>query len=212
VAIVDYGLSNLDSVRRALEKLSARPYVVSHARDLAEPDRIVLPGVGAFPDAMENLVARGFDTALTEQVAEGVPLLGICLGMQLLATKGTEGTPTPGLGWIAGEIARIEPPDPDTRVPHVGWNEVIPAPTGPLFDGVPEASDFYFVHSYHFVPDDPASVAATTPYAGGIVSAVQGPSGPSERRTSPPNVFGVQFHPEKSQTAGFRVLANFLGV
>lgn len=202
VAIIDYGLSNLDSVRRALEKLSARPYVASHAGDLGTPDRIVLPGVGALPDAMENLVARGFDTALAEQVDDGVPLLGICLGMQLLATKGTEGTPTSGLGWIPGEIVRIEAPDPDTRVPHVGWNEVVPAANGPLFDQVPEASDFYFVHSFHFVPDDAASIAATTPYAGGLVSAVQG-GGES-------NVFGVQFHPEKSQTAGFRVLANFL--
>lgn len=203
VAIIDYGLSNLDSVRRALEELSAQPYVVAHGTDLGRPDRIVLPGVGALPDAMANLAERELETALADQVlGREIPLLGICLGMQLLASKGTEVAPTPGLGWIAGEVVRIEPPDPVTRVPHVGWNEVDPSPGCPLFDGVPELADFYFVHSYHFVPDAPTSVGATTPYAGGIVSAVQGP----------PNVFGVQFHPEKSQDAGFRVLANFLEV
>ncbi len=203
VAVVDYGLSNLDSVGRALEELGATPYVVAHGSELGRPDHIVLPGVGAFVDAMANLRERGLDEALSEQVlGTGVPLLGICLGMQLLATKGTEGAPVEGLGWVAGEVVRIVPPDTDTRVPHVGWNEIEPTPDSPLFGGIETGSDFYFVHSFHLVPDQPGSVAASTPYAGGIVSAVQGP----------PQVFGVQFHPEKSQRVGFQVLANFLAI
>ena len=203
VAIVDYGLSNLDSVGRALEELGAMPYVVADGSQLGRPDHIVLPGVGAFVDAMANLRERGLDEALRDQVlGTGVPLLGICLGMQLLATKGTEGAPVEGLGWVPGEVVRIVPSDADTRVPHVGWNEIEPTAGCPLFCGVDAGSDFYFVHSFHLVPDQGTSVAATTPYAEGIVSAVQGP----------PQVFGVQFHPEKSQRAGFQVLSNFLAI
>ena len=202
MAIIDYGLSNLDSVGRALEELGATPYVAADGAQLGCPDHIVLPGVGAFGDAMANLRERGLIAALEEQVlGTGVPLLGICLGMQLLAAKGTEGSPVEGLGWIAAEVVRIEPPDADTRVPHVGWNEIDPTPGCPLFAGIEAGADFYFVHSFHLVPDQGSSVAATTPYAGGIVSAVQGA----------PQVYGVQFHPEKSQRAGFQVLANFLG-
>ena len=203
VALIDYGLSNLDSVGRALEELGAHPYVAASGAEVGKPDRIVLPGVGAFPDAMTNLRERGLDAALEDQVlGQGIPLLGICLGMQVLATKGTEGSPTPGLGWIAGEVVRIEATDSDTRVPHMGWNTVVPEPGCPLFEGVAPDADFYFVHSYHFVPDEPGSVAATTPYAQGLVSGVQ-----DDQR-----VFGLQFHPEKSQQAGFQVLANFLAL
>jgi glutamine amidotransferase len=130
---------------------------------------------------------------------ERVPLLGICLGMQLLASLGFEGGETAGLGLIGGEVRRLRPADPDTRIPHVGWNEVEPVRDSPLFAGVASRTDFYFVHSFHFVPAEPADALARTPYAAGFVSAV-----------SRGSVFGVQFHPEKSQRPGFQVLINFL--
>lgn len=202
VAIIDYGLCNLDSVRRACEELGATPHVVPDGDRLGHPDRIVLPGVGAFPDAMANLVERGLDAALKDQVVNnGIPLLGICLGMQLLASSSTEGGTTGGLGWIPGEVRRLVPTVGDPRVPHVGWNTVHPVGPSPLFAGVEGETDFYFVHSFHFVPDADGDIAATTPYADGLVSSV-----------AHDHVFGVQFHPEKSQRAGFRVLANFLEV
>lgn len=202
VAIVDYGLCNLDSVRRAVEELGGQPTIVSTGETLGEPDHIILPGVGSFPDAMRNLRARNFIDALEEQVNEvGVPLLGICLGMQLLSRHGHEGTSTDGLGWIAGDVVRLEPAGRDRRIPHAGWNEVDPTPGSALFADVAPETDFYFVHSYHLVVDDPTDIVATTPYCGGFTSAVgRGP------------VMGVQFHPEKSQRAGFTVLANFLAL
>src|SRR5262245_7574625 len=193
VAIVDYELCNIDSVRRAVEECGATARITKSRDDLAAADRIILPGVGAFPDAMANLQTLGLDDALREQVIEQhAPFLGICLGMQLLATIGQEVTATKGLGWIAGSVERLQPTDTDPRIPHMGWNEVVPAAGQRLFDGVDPGTDFYFVHSFHFVPDDPANIAATTPYCGGFVSAV-----------AAGDVFGVQFHPEKSQQAGF---------
>jgi imidazole glycerol-phosphate synthase subunit HisH len=129
----------------------------------------------------------------------GVPFLGICLGMQLLASSSAEGATTSGLGWIPGDVRRLVPTVDDPRVPHVGWNEVRPTGSGGLFAGTEAGTDFYFVHSYHLVPDDPTDTAATTPYADGLVSSV-----------AKGQVFGVQFHPEKSQRAGFAVLGAFL--
>jgi glutamine amidotransferase len=202
VAVVDYGLCNLDSVRRAFETLGAKAVVTDVPGDLAKADRIVLPGVGAFPDAMRNLHAAGLADALAVQVLEeGAPFLGICLGMQMLATLGHEVEETKGLGWIDAQIVRLSPTGQGSRVPHVGWNEVHPAVTSPLFDGIPPGADFYFVHSFHMACADPRAVLATTPYCGGFVSAV--------RRE---HVFGVQFHPEKSQHWGLRLLKNFLAV
>lgn len=202
VAIVDYGMCNLDSVRRAVEEVGGSPYVVADGSDMGEPDRIVLPGVGSFADAMEQIAHRGLDRAMHAQVVEsGIPLLGICLGMQLLARQGTEGGDVAGLGWIDATVIRLTPTSADPRVPHVGWNEVDPTEGATLFEGVEPGTDFYFVHSFHVVTADTADVAATTPYCGGVTSAV-------ERGT----VFGVQFHPEKSQRAGFQVLRNFLAV
>jgi len=200
IAIVDYGMCNLDSVRRAFEEVGARPYVTDDPGDLDAADRIVLPGVGAFADAMRNLRSRGLDEALAKQVLdEGAPFLGVCLGMQLMADIGHEGTPTEGLGWIGGRCIRFVPSDGDHRVPHIGWNEVTASVDSPLFAGIPPASDFYFVHSFHVVCATAEQVLATTPYCGGFVSAVQ-----HER------AFGVQFHPEKSQRFGLRLLKNFL--
>lgn len=205
VAIVDYGMCNLDSVRRALEEVGARPFVTGDPADLTRADRIVLPGVGAFPDAMRNLRDRGLDDALAKEVLDGgVPFLGVCLGMQLLAASGHEVEPCGGLGWIGAEVPRFVPAGTGgarERVPHIGWNEVDPVRDSPLFDGIPAAADFYFVHSFHLVCADLADVLATTPYCGGFTSAVQRD-----------HVFGVQFHPEKSQGHGLRLLRNFLAV
>ena len=193
-------MCNLDSVRRAFEEVGARPFVTDDPADLDAADRIVLPGVGAFPDAMHNLHARGLDDALTKQVwDEGAPFLGVCLGMQLMAALGEEVQPTEGLGWVDARCVRLVPTAQDRRVPHVGWNTVTAPAGAPLFDGVPPGADFYFVHSFHVVCSDGAQVLATTPYCGGFVSAVHRG-----------RAYGVQFHPEKSQQWGLRVLRNFL--
>lgn len=202
VAIVDYDMCNLDSVARAVEECGGVPVVTGKAADIDTANRIILPGVGAFPDGMRNLKERSLDKILHEQVVEkGIPLLGICLGMQLLAARGWEGGETEGLGWIGGEVRRLQPPGGSARIPHVGWNEVFTVRESPLFRGIPEGKDFYFVHSYHFLCDNGGDVLARTPYCGGFVSAVGRGS-----------VFGVQFHPEKSQRVGFHILRNFLGV
>lgn len=200
VAVVDYGMCNLDSVRRALEECGRPVVVTDDPKEVAAAGHIVLPGVGAFPDAMGRLTERGLDKVLHNQVVvEGAPFLGICLGMQLLATVGLEGGRTEGLGWIDGEVQRLVPAGPDLRVPHVGWNDVVPQGDSPLFAGIEPGSDFYFVHSYHLACSSAADVAATTPYCGGFASAVWRD-----------NVHAVQFHPEKSQRNGLRLLQNFL--
>lgn len=201
VAVVDNGMGNLDSVRRALEVCGADVRVTADAADLAAADRIVLPGVGAFGMAMDNLRARGLDRVLTEQVVElGAPFLGICLGMQLMASRSSEHGDHQGLGWIPASVDRIRPTATDPRVPHVGWNEVDPTGHHPLFDGIEPGSDFYFVHSYAVGCDDPMHSLATTPYAGGFSSVI-----------SAGTAIGVQFHPEKSQQAGQQLLRNWLG-
>jgi imidazole glycerol-phosphate synthase subunit HisH len=199
VAIVDYGMGNLDSVARAVEECGGRPLVTGAPRDLAEAAAVILPGVGAFAKGMANIRARGLDRALVDDVAASdVPLLGVCLGMQLLATTGTEGVETAGLGLVPGRVERLRPPG-GLRVPHVGWNEVHHSRPNPLFEGIESGRDFYFVHSYALRCDDPADVVATAPYGDDVVAAV-----------ARQNVAGVQFHPEKSQKAGFQLLRNFL--
>lgn len=200
VLVVDYGMGNLASVARALEDCGARVVVSSDCKAAEAAERIVLPGVGAFPDAMRRLQSAGWAAALQAAGAERVPILGICLGMQLLADEGEEVQPTRGLGLVPGTVRRI-PPVPGERVPHVGWNEVRQARPDALFGGVADGEDFYFVHAYHFACADPRDVAATTPFGGGIASVV-----------SRGSVSGVQFHPEKSSRPGKRMLANFLAV
>jgi glutamine amidotransferase len=201
VAIVDTGLCNLDSIARAIEDCGGKPLVTEDPADLERAARIVLPGVGAFPEAMARLRSRGLDVALSEQViGREIPFLGICLGMQLMATSGTEVRDTDGLGWIDGEVDLMQA-QPGERIPHIGWNEVEPTADSPLFRGIDPGRDFYFVHSYALRPKRHEDVAAVTPYAGGFVSAVHRG-----------NVFGVQFHPEKSQKVGFAVLRNFLAI
>lgn len=202
VAVIDYGVGNLGSVRRALEELGADVVIAAEARTLADANRIVLPGVGAFGAAMERLRVGGWVEALQQQVREaGAPLLGICLGMQLLASASEESGGSAGLGLIAGRVRRLDAFGCTLRIPHVGWNEVRFGSDTPLFGGIPQDTDFYFVHSYAFEPDDRATVCATTVYGEPLTAAVQ-----------QANVFGTQFHPEKSSKAGRQVLRNFLGL
>jgi glutamine amidotransferase len=201
VAVVDYGLCNVDSVVRALAECGADAFLVRETPQLERADRIVLPGVGAFDVAMAHLRETGLAEAMTKLVLqEGVPFLGVCLGMQLVATTGYENGTSDGLGWIDATVERITAHGAE-RIPHVGWNEVDPTRASPLFDGIPARADFYFVHSYHVRCSDPADVLATTPYGGTITSALA-----RER------IFGVQFHPEKSQRHGLQLLRNFLAV
>ena len=200
VAVLRTGLSNVDSVLRAIEEVGGAAYVVEDPGDLGTPDRLVLPGVGAFAAGAEALESTGLGDAVVERVrVDGTPLLGICLGMQLLADHGDEGGPARGLGLIPGVVRRLEPTDPTERVPHVGWNQVHAVTGCALFTGLDPDADYYFVHSYHVVPEDSSASWADTPYCGGFSSVVG--AGP---------VVGVQFHPEKSHQAGLGLLRNFL--
>lgn len=202
VAIVDYGMCNLDSVARAVEDCGGVAVITSQPDDLRRSERIILPGVGAFPEAMNNLRSRGLDSALADEVlGKQVPFLGICLGMQMLGTIGWELERTAGLGWIDAEVERLCPTERDRRIPHVGWSSIDLVRASPLFAGISPEEDFYFVHSYHLRPRRDDVIMARTNYCGGFVSAVQRD-----------NVYGVQFHPEKSQRSGFRVLKNFLAL
>ena len=207
VGVIDYGVGNLGSVMRALEDLRVAPVLVTRAIDLHANDSLILPGVGNFADCARILVAGGWFQALRDEVlGANKPLLGVCLGMQLLATRGMEGADAespegvPGLGFIPGEVRHLRELGCALRIPHVGWNEVrVSAPKRELFEGIPDGVDFYFVHSYAFVPDAETDVLATTEYGAPLTAAV--------RRG---RVWGTQFHPEKSSHAGRKLLQNFL--
>ena len=202
VAIIDYGMCNLDSMARAVEECGGDPVVTDTATAIESAARIILPGVGAFAVAMQNIRARGLDEVLHRRVRErGVPVLGVCLGMQIFAAQGVEGEPTKGLGWIDAEVCRFKPVDGDERIPHIGWNEVEPTGSSKLFAEIDSGKDFYFAHSYHLACTHDADIVAMTPYCGRFVSAVQHG-----------NIYGTQFHPEKSQRVGFAVLRNFLAI
>lgn len=201
IALIDYGAGNLHSVHNALKAagagrvtLTAEPALVRGAQ------RIVLPGVGSFRACAEGLRAiPGLVEALEERVlADGTPFLGICVGMQLLATRGLEHGETPGLGWIEGEVRAIERTDPAIKVPHMGWNDVSPTQHAGGAELIAEG-EAYFLHSYHFAPASGRDVAAMTDHGGGLVAAV-----------ARDNMLGVQFHPEKSQRYGLAFLARFL--
>ncbi|MSR86570.1 imidazole glycerol phosphate synthase subunit HisH [Candidatus Peribacteria bacterium] len=201
VAIVDHGLCNIDSITRAVQECGADSFITDNPKDLEDVGRIILPGVGAFPDAMRNIRARGLDVALKSLVIDKkMPMLGICLGMQMLATRGFEGEETPGLGFINAEVHKLEP-QAGERIPHVGWDEVSYPRESKLFAGIPSNKDFYFVHSYHVVPADPSEAIGVCAYAGGFCAALQHG-----------NIYATQFHPEKSQKFGFHVLKNFLSL
>jgi len=210
VAIVDYGSGNLHSAAKAFERAARdsghdQPILVtSDPAAVARADRVVLPGVGAFADCRRGLdEISGMVDALNEAVRKrGRPFLGICVGMQLMAERGREYQVTPGLGWIAGEVDRITPSDPDLKIPHMGWNTLNVTKAHPLLDGVPVGPDglhAYFVHSYALNPAQRSDLVAQADY-GGPLTAIVG------RDT----MVGTQFHPEKSQKLGLKLIANFL--
>lgn len=200
VAIVDYGMGNVDSVARAVEEAGCVAVVTDKECDFGSASSIIFPGVGAFAEGARNLRAKRLDCILTEQViGNKIPFLGICLGMQLLAATGLEGGKTAGLGWIDGEVVKLCARDKSERIPHVGWNSVDHRGDPGLFRDIPSGKDFYFVHSYRFVVKNRQDVAATTEYCGEMVSAVR-----------KDNIFGVQFHPEKSLEYGLKLIRNFL--
>jgi imidazole glycerol-phosphate synthase subunit HisH len=207
VALIDYGSGNLRSAEKALQRAAASlahppAILVTDAPDvIARADGVVLPGVGAFAACRRALdarpgVAEALETAARDR---GAPFLGVCVGMQLLATRGLEFGETPGLDWIAGDVSRLEPKGERNKVPHVGWNAVDFAPDAALFAGLPADVDMYFTHSFAFAPAEPGDIAARTDHGGPVVAAV-----------TRGNLAGVQFHPEKSQAAGLALLANFL--
>lgn len=208
VVIIDYGSGNLRSAAKAFERavkeagladkvmVSRDPYAVRLA------DRVVLPGVGAFADCKRGLWAvDGMADAIREHVeVQGKPFFGICVGMQLMASRGLEHGETDGFGWIPGDVEKITPSDPSLKIPHMGWNELaIPGDPHPLFDGVESGMHVYFVHSYHLQAADPSHVLASVDYGGPITASV-----------GRDNMIGTQFHPEKSQMAGLRIISNFL--
>jgi glutamine amidotransferase len=197
VALVDYGMGNLASVAKALERAGGEVRLVDRPAGLGGADAVVLPGVGAFRDAAARLEATGLGAAARERIAAGVPFLGVCLGLQLLFESSGEGGRWQGLGVFAGTVERLET---DLKVPHIGWNELEWQAAGAgMARGLPAPAAVYFVHSYAARPADPGCVAAVTDYGGPVVAAV-----------ARDNVWAVQFHPEKSSAAGLTLLANFV--
>ena len=210
VVIIDYGSGNLHSAAKAFERAvreTGSPLAVkvsSRAEDVAQAERIVLPGVGAFADCKAGLERLpGMRAALDDAVrSRGAPFLGICVGMQLMAETGLEHDRHAGLGWLAGEVRPIRPDDPALKIPHMGWNTLTRHVEHPLLSGIPTGPDglhAYFVHSYHLVPKDGADIAAVTDYGGEVTAMV-----------ARDNMAGTQFHPEKSQKLGLALIANFL--
>jgi glutamine amidotransferase len=207
-AVIDYGSGNLRSAAKAFERAAgesggaAETVVVTSDPDtVASADRIVLPGQGAFAECRRGLAAvPGLEAAIGEAVTgRGRPFFGICVGMQLMAERGREFETTGGLGWIGGEVVAIQPADPGFKIPHMGWNELSLERSHPVFEGIAEGTHTYFVHSFHLAVADPADLLATTDYAQPVTAAV-----------GRDNLVGTQFHPEKSQAAGLRLIANFL--
>jgi glutamine amidotransferase len=203
IAMIDMGLGNLQSVSQALERVGGHVEVTTRVDDIGRADAVILPGVGAFGDGMASLHTHRLVEPIRDHVIRArKPLLGICLGMQLLAYFGEEYGRHEGLGLIAGVVRRLAPTTPGCRVPNMGWCDVtVTRPHSQLFNGIPNGEPFYFAHSYWLRCAEPADVAATIEYDGSLTAAI-------ERE----NVFGVQFHPEKSQDAGLSVLHAFVAV
>ena len=196
IAIIDYGRGNLHSVEKAFARVGAEAVVTSDAAVIGSADKVVLPGVGAFGDCMENLTRRGLVDVIHRVIEKGTPFLGICLGLQLLFEGSEEDPGVPGLGIIRGHVQKIAAPG--LKIPHMGWNSLQMGAASPLFADLPEKPYVYFVHSYHAVPADPSLVTAATFYGEGVTAAIgQG------------HVQAVQFHPEKSSAVGLTILKNF---
>ena len=195
ITIIDYGMGNLRSVQKAFEKVGAKARITQKEEEILRAEKIVLPGVGAMQPAMDKLDTLGIIAAINRVIREGKPFLGICLGFQLLFETSTEGGYTRGLGILKGSVERFS----QLKVPQIGWNQLhIKNPFSPLLKGIEESANVYFCHSYFVQPGDPSVIAATTDYAKEFVSSVY-----------KDNVFGVQFHPEKSQAVGLNILKNF---
>ncbi|MRR56892.1 MAG: imidazole glycerol phosphate synthase subunit HisH [Deltaproteobacteria bacterium] len=200
VVIVDYGMGNIGSVLNALMAIGTPAVVSQDAEDILQAEKLLLPGVGAFGDGMESLRRLGLVSVLEEAVMrKRTPILGICLGMQLFADSSSEFGENKGLGWIPGRVERIRPSDGTLKIPHVGWNSVAWRSRSPLMEGITQDPTFYFVHSYQFHATDNADVVGVCDYGGEIAAVVQRD-----------NIFGVQFHPEKSQSDGLAILKNFI--
>ncbi len=200
VVVVDYGLGNLRSVENALAAIGAPYRFARNASEVRAAPKLLLPGVGAYRVGMQNLEQAGLADAIRAVAAEGIFVLGICLGMQLLLDEGDEGGYAKGLGLIPGKVRKIEPAQ-GLRIPHMGFNEVRIAYGSPLLADIPDSSDFYFVHSYHAVVAEERDTLATTVHGGEFASVI-----------GRGNVFGTQFHPEKSQGQGLKLLKNFCGL
>jgi len=207
IGIVNYGMGNLRSVQKALQRVGAQAEIIDMPEQIASAQRLILPGVGAFADGMIHLRERGLVEPLKQYAASGKPMMGICLGMQLLFDSSTEDAPSadepvPGLGVLPGRVVRFSedqgPDMPRLKVPHMGWNEIAFAPGTPLFAGLPPGAHVYFVHGYYCIPADKTDIAATTGYGSTFCSAVHRGS-----------VWATQFHPEKSQRVGLQILENF---
>lgn len=202
IAIIDYGMGNLRSVQKGFEKVGFEAVVTADPKVVLAADKVVLPGVGAFRDCMKNLEEGGFIEPILKVIREGRPFLGICLGLQLLFSESEEFGIHKGLGVIPGRVARF--PEGMTengealKVPHMGWNQILFRSGSPLFTGIEDGTNVYFVHSYYVRPDDPAVIATTTRYGIEFCSSVR-----------KDNIVATQFHPEKSQEKGLRILKNF---
>jgi len=206
IAIIDYGMGNLRSVQKGFERVGHEAVVTSDAKTILSASKVVLPGVGAFPDCMRNLREYGLIEAVQQSIQSGKPFLGICLGLQLLFTESEEFGISKGLDIIKGRVVRFKGPQFDTshsaldtlKVPHMGWNSISIKRRAPALKDVPDNSHVYFVHSFHVVPEDKGVIATTTPYGFEFVSSIW-----------KDNVFAVQFHPEKSQALGLSILKRF---
>lgn len=198
IAMIDYDAGNIKSVEKALQKLGAEVVITKDAKTILQADKVILPGVGAFGDAMANLKKYGLVEVIQEVVAKGTPFLGICLGLQLLFERSDETPGVEGLGILKGEVLRI-PECGDLKIPHMGWNSLHLQNSGRLFRGLPEQSYVYFVHSYYLKAEEEGIVKATTEYGVTIHASVE-----------KDNVFACQFHPEKSSDVGLQILRNFV--
>lgn len=202
ISIIDYGMGNLRSVQKAFEHVGVPAQLIDQPEQIEAAEKLLLPGVGAFPDAIDTLRSRHLDEPILQYVRRGKPLLGICLGMQLLMETGYEGGAHAGLGIIGGSCVRL---DADERfglkVPHMGWNSLEIEAGCPLYRDIPSGAHVYFVHGYHVVPSDPMTIAARTTYGESFVCSMW-----------QDNVYATQFHPEKSQKVGLQILANFAAI
>lgn len=197
--IIDYGMGNLRSVEKALESIGGNPVISGDPDKVSAAGRLILPGVGAFGDAMANLRRKGMDRAIKQAVERGTPLLGLCLGLQLLFTRSEEFGLHEGLDLISGSVLKIE--EPGLRVPHIGWNQIEGDRPNPLLKGIEDGSYFYFVHSFYVEPDDPGNILRWTSYGRRFCSIA-----------CRDKVWGAQFHPEKSQDVGKQLLSNFVEI